>query len=86
MRRPDGAQPKEDALVRAQADGGARQAPGRRVAGPRLDAALAALARPRSVHSSLRMRAHTHRFPCIQSSQPNQMARGQLSCPLLGSG
>ena len=40
------------------------------MAGPRLNAALAALARPGSVHRSLRMRAHTHLYTCIVSSKP----------------
>ena len=50
---PDGPQAKEDALVRAEADGGPRKAPGRRVAGARLDAPLAALPGPGRVHSRL---------------------------------
>ena len=49
------------------------------MAGPRLDAALAALASASSVHRSLRMRAHTILITCILSSQPGLSALSQTN-------
>jgi hypothetical protein len=81
---PDGAQPKHDALLGAQADGGARQPPRRRVQLPQPGALPAAgLGRPRQVDSRLHDPASCCNYICFNMQarcQHGSLWHGKPAC------